>query len=317
MTDRDRVLVSCKLVWDSLPEHAAALDRMGVDVVVPEVSGQQLGEPELLGLVADIDGILAGDDEISRTVIEAAPRLRVISKWGIGVDAIDHQAAAEHGIAVFNTPGVFADELADYALGFLLMLARRQHEVDRAVREGSWHKVRGTSLRGRVLGIVGLGSSGRALAGRAAALGMRVLGSDPVPPDAAWLEASGTELVPFEGLLEVADVISLHLSLTVETRAIIDETAIRRMKRGIWFINTSRGGLVDEEALVRALVDERIGAAALDVFAEEPLAPSHPLTRLPNVILGSHNASNTAEAVARTNAAAIRNLLRGLGKEPA
>jgi D-3-phosphoglycerate dehydrogenase len=109
----------------------------------------------------------------------------------------------------------------------------------------------------------------------------------------------------------------LHLSLTVETRAIIDETAIRRMKRGIWFINTSRGGLVDEEALVRALVDERVGAAALDVFAEEPLAPSHPLTRLPNVILGSHNASNTAEAVARTNEAAIRNLLRGLGKEPA
>lgn len=311
-----RVLVTCKLAWDALPEHMSRFGRLGVEVAVPDVPGQMLDESQMLGLVGDVEGILAGDDEITGRVMEAAPRLRVISKWGVGVDAIDLQAAARRGIAVYNTPGVFADELGDYALGFLLLLARRQHEVDREVRRGTWHKVRGTTLRDKTLGIVGLGSSGRALAHRARSLGMVVIGSDPVAPDSEWLEAEGVALVPLEEVLARSDVVSLHMPATESTRMLINRDSLASMKPGAWLINTSRGSLVDEAALVEALASGAVGAAALDVFADEPLPPGHPLTKLPDVILGSHNGSNTAEAVARTTGLAIENLLTGLEERP-
>ncbi|MDP3983833.1 MAG: NAD(P)-dependent oxidoreductase, partial [Acidimicrobiia bacterium] len=169
MVERDRVLMSCKLVWDSLDEYGPILESHAIDIDAPRFEGQQLDEKDLLPVIDGYAGILAGDDILNRRVIEAASRLRVISKWGIGVDAIDLDAAKEAGIKVFNTPGVFGDELGDYALGYLLMLARRQHEVDRRVRLGQWYKVRGTSLAGKTIGIIGLGSSGSALARRTAA----------------------------------------------------------------------------------------------------------------------------------------------------
>ncbi len=262
----------------------------------------------MLPIVDRYVGILAGDDELNRSVLTAAKQLRVISKWGIGIDAIDLTAANEMGIKVLNTPGVFADELADYAMGYLHMLARRQHEVDRHVREGAWHKVTGTSLAGKIIGIVGMGSSGRALARRAAAASMKVLAHDvvEVPSDPAY------EVVSLPGLFRRSDVVSLHLPATEETRHLIDSDAIGRMKRGVWLINTSRGALVDETALVQALQDGHVGGAALDVFEQEPISGENPLLKLENVILGSHNGSNTLEAVARTTERAVTNLIEGL-----
>jgi D-3-phosphoglycerate dehydrogenase / 2-oxoglutarate reductase len=183
VAERFRVLVSCPRAWDGLDEFADLFEQHGIDVDVPDVVRQQLTEPELLAVIDRYDGILAGDDHLTRKVIEAGSRLKVISKWGVGIDAIDTTAAAENGVVVTNTPGVFGDELADYALGFILMIARRQHAVDREVRDGGWPSIRGHSLAGRTLGIVGLGSSGTALAERGHAMKMKVVGVDPFRTD--------------------------------------------------------------------------------------------------------------------------------------
>jgi D-3-phosphoglycerate dehydrogenase / 2-oxoglutarate reductase len=305
----DRVLISCIHVWSDAQEVTDRLEELGVEVDIPRFEGQQLDEADLLPIIDQYAGVLAGDDELNRKVLEAGSRLRVIAKWGVGVDAIDLAAAEELGIAVLNTPGVFGEELADYAMGYLHLLARRQHEVDRMVKRGVWHKVRGRSLAGMTLGIVGMGSSGRALARRASAASMRVVGHDPYPVE----QASDFELVPLDRLLADSDVVSLHLPVTGDTHHMFDEPTLAKMKAGAWLINTSRGALIDEAALLPALLEGRIAAAALDVFEQEPVEPGNPLLGLDNVIAGSHNGSNTAEAVARTTRAAVDNLINGLG----
>jgi D-3-phosphoglycerate dehydrogenase len=306
---RDRVLVSCQHVWAAADEVIPRLEAAGLEVDMPRFDGQQLGETDLLPIIDRYAGILAGDDLLSRRVLEAGSRLRVISKWGVGVDAIDLKAAEELGIEVLNTPGVFGEELADYAMGYLHLLARRQHEVNQRVKAGTWHKVSGTSLAGKTLGIVGLGSSGQALARRASASSMRVLGFDVVP----ILDDSNYQRVELHDLLGTSDVVSLHLPLTRETNHLINEPALGLMKPGAWLINISRGALVDEHALIAALNAGRIGAAALDVFEEEPVSADNPLLAMENVIVGSHNGSNTTEAVARTTEMAVANLIKGLG----
>jgi len=308
----DRVLISCKHVWDVYEGFEPLFAEHGVDVDMPRFEGQQLEEHDLLPIVHRYDGILAGDDKITARVIEAAERLRVIAKWGIGVDGIDGAAAAARGIPVLNTPGMFGDELGDYAVGFLVMMARRLHQVDARVRAGGWGGPRGRSLAGLTVGLVGLGSSGRAFARRVVAMGMLPIGFDVVPPEPGFVTATGCEMVTLDELLTRSDVISLHAPSTPETRHIIGREALARVKRGVWLMNISRGTLVDEGALCEALDDGRVGAAALDVFETEPLAPDHPLTGYDNVILGTHNGSNTHEAVLRTTEQAIRNLLEGL-----
>ncbi|HEX5694757.1 MAG TPA: phosphoglycerate dehydrogenase [Acidimicrobiia bacterium] len=313
MSEGYRVLVSCPLAWDGLEEFEPAFQANGISIDLPEIPGQELGAEELLPIIGQYHGILAGDDHLSREVIEAGSRLKVIAKWGVGTDAIDLDAARENGVVVLNTPGMFGDELADYAVGFLILLARGQHIVDREVRAGGWHKLRGRSLAGRKLGIVGLGSSGAALARRALAMEMEVLGVDPLveaerlPPEVKRVELAD--------LLAVSDVISLHVPVVADTRSMIDAGAIARMKHGVWLINTSRGALIDESALLDGLESGVIGAAALDVFGQEPPDPSNPLLHHPNVVLGAHNGSNTTEAVARTTRAAVANLIEGLTGE--
>ncbi len=313
MADGFRVLVSCPLVWDSIDDFKEVFDTHNVKVDIPEFGGQAMREADLLPIVDAYHAILAGDDELSRAVIEAGSNLKVISKWGVGVDAIDFEAAADCGVAVYSTPGVFGDELADYALGYLLLLARQQHVVDREVRAGNWHKPRGRSLAGHTLGIVGLGSSGSALAVRTVAMNMNVVGVDPLL--GAERIPSGIRTVDFDELLAVSDMISLHVPLARVTESLIDGESISRMREGVWLINTSGGGLIDEEALVAGLESGQVGAAALDVFRREPPRSGHPLLNQPNVILGSHNGSNTDQAVQRTTRLAITNLIAGLTGE--
>lgn len=312
MAESLRALISCAHAWPLMDKHSAALAAAGIEYDIPAVAGQQLEEADLIPIIGDYDGILAGDDILNAAVLSHASRLRVISKWGIGVDAIDIPYAEGHGITVTNTPGVFAHELADYALGYLLLLARRQHEIDREVHGGRWHKVRGASLQDRTIGLLGLGSSGRQFARRLAVMGLRVLATEPYPPDPAFLAETGTELVSFEELLARSEIISLHAPATPETRHIIGADAFAAMRPGTWLINIARGSLVDEEALVSALENGTLAAAALDVFEREPIAADHPLLGHPNVILGSHNGSNTQEAAERTTSAAMANLISGL-----
>ncbi|HEY6609231.1 MAG TPA: phosphoglycerate dehydrogenase [Candidatus Limnocylindria bacterium] len=307
----ETVIISCVQLQNTLAEHRARLDERQARLIVPPVE-QQLTEPDLLELIAGVDGIVAGDDHLTRAVMERADRLRIISKWGVGTDAIDLAAAQELGIRVTNTPGMFGDEVADVVIGYLVMLARHLHRTDSAVRAGDWAKPEGVSLAGRTMGVIGLGHIGQAVARRALAMGMRVVGHEVDAANRASASQLGVEVTGLESLLADADVISLNSPLTRETRHLINTDSLGRMKHGAWIINTARGGLIDESALTAALGTGQVGAAALDVFEVEPLPAESPLRRLDQVILGSHNGSNTIEAGRRTSERAIDNLIRGL-----
>jgi D-3-phosphoglycerate dehydrogenase / 2-oxoglutarate reductase len=298
----------------------AEFDRLDLKVDLPDVV-QKLTEERLIEVIGDYDGVIAGDDEFTAAVIESAPRLRVISKWGVGMDNIDLAAAAASGIMVTNTPGVFGEEVADVALGYLISLARRLHVIDRLVRQGEWPRIEGEGLRGKSVGIIGFGSIGRALAGRARACGMDVVISDVDPHAVEAAREIGVRAVAFRELLQSATFVVVACSLTPANVRMIGRAEFQTLKRGSYLINVSRGGLLDEAAVVEALVTEHLAGAALDVFEEEPLPEDSQLRDLPNCILGSHNASSTREAILRTSEAAFHNLLVGLGlqteREPA
>jgi D-3-phosphoglycerate dehydrogenase len=307
----ERILVANIQLQRTLDVHRHRLDERHAELIVPPVR-QQLTEAELLELIPGIDGMVAGDDQVTRAVLERADRLRIVSKWGVGTDGIDLVAAAELGIRVTNTPGMFGDEVADVVIGYLVLLARHLHRMDSAVRAGEWAKPEGVSLAGRTMGVVGLGHIGRAVARRALAMSMRVLGSEVDPTNRASAEELGVQVVGLESLLAESDVISLNVPLTPDSRHLVDAGTLDLLRRGAWIINTARGGLIDEPALIAALRSGQVGAAALDVFEVEPLPVDSPLRAFDQVILGSHNASNTVEAGHRTSERAIDNLIRGL-----
>jgi len=233
------------------------------------------------------------------TVIGACPELKVILKWEIGTDNIDFDAAERHDVAIYNTPGAFSDEVGDIVVGYVVMLTRHLHHVDREVRGGNWHTPRGVSLSGRTLGVVGVGNVGSAVARRASALWRDVLGHDPRPiPDELRDEVESVEL---DELLDQSDVVSHNCSLNESTARMIETDALDRIGSDGYLINTARGELVVQEDLIAALGGGRIAGAALDVFESEPLPSDSPLTEFENIVLGSHNAQNTHEAVSRVN----------------
>jgi len=306
-----RALISCPLIIDTIDNYADKLAANGIDYDVADVD-QQLTEQELLEVIERYDGVLAGDDEFTRAVLAEASDLKVISKWGIGIDAIDTEAAEEHGVEVYNTPGAFDDEVANVVIGYAIMLTRQLHHVDRAVRNGDWSCPRGTSLSGKTFGVIGVGSIGSAVIRRAHALGMEVLGTDVQPLPKELIEETGIERVEQERLLERSDVVSLNCVLTEETRGMVNREELERLGQNGYIINTARGELIKQDALVSALREDTIAGAALDVFGEEPLVEDDPLTEFESVILGSHNAQNTHEAVRRVNERAVDNLISGL-----
>lgn len=306
-----RVLVSCVQMQRELHKYEVELKARGIELVVPEIV-QQLSEAQLVEIMPDIDGVIAGDDEFTEQAIAAAPRLRIISKWGVGTDGIDKAAAQRLGVTVTNTPGVFADEVADVAMGYIVLLARGLHVIDREVRAGRWHKIEGETLRGKTIGIVGLGSIGRALAVRAAAFGMLVTGSDPVRDACAAARDVGVTVVPLTDAIGASDYIALCCPLTPETRHLLNEASLATVRPGVKVVNVARGPLIHETALVDALQRGTVGGAALDVFESEPLGPDNPLLAFDSVIVGSHNSSNTKEAVERTSRLALQNLLEHL-----
>jgi len=306
-----RVLVSCPLIHDAIDDYAEEFAARDIDYDVVTVD-QQLDDDELLDLINGYHGIIAGDDELTATVFEAADDLQVVSKWGIGTDNIDFDAAEENGVEVYNTPGAFADEVADVVFGYVVMLTRDLHLVDAGVRQGEWPTPRGVSLSSRTFGVVGVGNIGSAVARRVAAHGMDVLGHDirPLPED---LRADiDIEAVDRDELFERSDIVSVNCALTPETRGMVGPTEFEALGSDGYFVNTCRGEVVQQDALVEALRRERIAGAALDVFEDEPLPADDPLTEFEEVILGSHNAQNTEEAVARTNDRAVANLIDGL-----
>lgn len=291
----------------------ARFQSENLEITAPEIK-QQLNELELCSIIAEFDGVIAGDDPFNARVLETGSkgRLKVLAKWGIGVDAIDFDAAAKFGILCSNTPNVFGDEVADVAIGYAILLARQLHKIDSAVRQGHWLKIQGTSLYGKTAGIIGLGSIGQAIAKRCHTMGMSLLGFDINQTNQDFIDSVGLNQVSFETLLKSSDYLFVACALTQYNHHLLEDNAFSIMNPGISIINVARGALIKESALLNALDNEIVKCAALDVFENEPLAINHRLCQLEQVILGSHNASNTKEAVLRVNQMAIDNLVRDL-----
>jgi phosphoglycerate dehydrogenase-like enzyme len=247
-------------------------------------------------------------------VIEAcAPRLKVISKWGTGIDSIDAAAAARHGIRVTRTPDAFTAAVADTVMGYILAFARRQPWMDAAMKSGLWEKIPGRALSECSLGVVGVGKIGRAVTQRARAFGMRVQGNDILEIDPEFIRESGIQMADLDSLLAGSDFVSVNCDLNPTSQHLIDARALSLMQESAVLINTARGPIVDEKALAAALQNGRIAGAALDVFEVEPLPPDSPLLKMENVLLAPHNSNSSPAAWERVHYNTIRNLLDGLG----
>ena len=306
-----RVLVSAPYMQPVLDEFEHVFAENDIELVAPPVR-ERLSEEDLLQWIGGIDGAICGDDQFTERVLRAAPRLKVISKWGTGIDSIDREAARQLGISVRNTPNAFSEPVADTVLGYILCFARQLPWTDRDMRAGVWHKRSCVSLRECTLGVIGVGNVGKAVIRRAIAFGMRVLGNDIVEIPPAFVTKTGLEIVSKDGLLHQADFVSLHCDLNPTSFHLISERELALMKPTACLINTARGPVVDEPALVRALQERRIAGAALDVFEVEPLPDDSPLRALDNVLLAPHNANSSPAAWKRVHENTIRNLLEGL-----
>jgi phosphoglycerate dehydrogenase-like enzyme len=271
-------------------------------------------EEELIGLLKGIDGAIVSVDPFTARVLQAAPQLKVISRTGVGYDAIDVPAATARRVIVCTTPGVNRHAVSEWAFALMLCCSRRMLENLAEVRKGSWNRYEGVDLAGKTLGIVGLGTIGKELAQRAAAFEMRILATD-VAQDLQFAEAHRAAFVPLEQLLRESDFISLHLFLNSQTRHLINADRLALMKPTAFLINTSRGGVIDTTALINALTEKRIAGAALDVFEGEPLAPDSPLRALSNAYLSPHSAGATSDARELSGWTAAENLIRALKKE--
>ena len=309
-----RVLVSAPYLLPALEEFRPLLEAAGVEIVRAHVR-ERLSEEELLPVVGTLDGVICGDDQFSERVLRAAPRLKVISKWGTGTDSIDARAAEALGIRVRNTPDAFTDPVADTVLGYVLCFARKLTWMDRDVRNGLWTKPDAVSLKECALGVVGVGHIGKAVVRRARAFGMRVLGTDPVPPSASFIAETDLRILPLPALLEESDFVSLHCDLNPTSFHLMGGNELAIMRRSAYLINTARGPVIDEQALARAINEKRIAGAALDVFEVEPLPADSPLRGMENCLLAPHNANSDLACRRRVHESTIANLLSGLREE--
>lgn len=290
--------LTCVLVYAA--ERGLKLHRANVT--------QTLTEDELRSLLPEFDGWIIGDDPATRQVFEAgrAGRLRAAVKWGIGVDNVDFTACEDLGIPITNTPMMFGAEVADVATGFVIGLARELFLIDRGVRAGGWPKPAGISLSGKRVGVVGLGDIGRNTVVRMRALGMNVVAYDPgVEGDVG---VDGLERAAWPDGVETLDVLIFTCALTDRNFHMLDASVLSRCKPGVRIVNVARGPLIDEAALVAALQSGQVHSAALDVFGVEPLPADSPLRTMERCILGSHNGSNTLDAVLRASHEAIDRL---------
>ena len=310
-----KLVVTCAQMARDIDALRPRLDELGFDVSCPDVVQELVGD-ELVNAVGDATAVIAGDDRFTADVMDRCSNLRVISKWGVGVDGIDQEAAAERGIAVTNTPNAFDDEVADVTIGYVILLARQLHTIDHEVRRGGWPKPVGRSLAGRTLGIVGLGGIGRAVARRGLTMGVTVVGTDPSAGARQLAADLGVETLEVNELLARVDVLTLNCPLTPDTFHLLNADRFAHLPPGTHLVNTARGPVVDEAALVTALRDGTVAAAALDVFEQEPLPEDHPLRDFDQVVFGSHNASNTAEAGMRTHWRALDNVVQALDRKP-
>jgi len=310
------VLVSAPYMLPILDRFLPLFANSGIECLTVPVT-EYLVEAELIKYAGQFDGTLCGDDQYTARVLEAcAPRLKIISKWGTGIDSIDQQTCTRLGIMIGRTPNAFTLPVADSVLGYILAFARRQPWMDRAMKNGIWEKIPGHSLSERRIGVIGVGRIGKAVIRRAIAFGMDPLGYDIIEIDPDFIRELRVEMTSLEDLLERADFICLTCDLNPTSYHLINRGTLSMMKQTAVLINAARGRIIEENALIEALQDGKIAGAALDVFEAEPLPGNSPLLQLDNVMLAPHNANSSPEAWERVHWNTINNLLIGLGLTP-
>lgn len=307
-----KVLVTCPPMLGMIDAFRPLFGQYGVEVTAPKVV-QTMTEHELMKIVPQHDGWIIGDDPATREVFTAGKvgKLKAAVKWGIGVDNVDFSACKELGIPITNTPNMFGGEVADIATGYVIALARETFQIDNGVRLGSWPKPVGISLSGKTVALIGLGDIGCNVARRLNVCGMHIIAYDPrarTPSDLEPLQRAN-----WPSRIEEADFIVVTCSLTASSHHMINSEVLALAKDGVRIINVGRGPVIDEPALINALKLGKVYSAALDVFENEPLPNESYLRSHPRCIFGSHNASNTTDAVVRTSKIAINTLMEYLG----
>lgn len=302
-----RILVTCPPMLGMLAEFTPIAARRGHELVAADVT-QVMTEDELAQRLPHHEGWIIGDDPATRRVFEAgkAGKLKAAVKWGIGVDNVDFAACKDLGIPIINTPNMFGGEVADVAVGYIIGLARQLFQIDRDVRTGGWPKPAGMSLAGKRVALVGLGDIGRSTARRLAAFDMSIVAYDPGVDGNAGI--TGLERAVWPERIDEADFIVFTCALNSHNRHMLSAASLARAKRGVRVVNVARGPLIDERALVAALDSGHVAAAALDVFEVEPLPAESPLRAMPQCVFGSHNGSNTRDAVRRASLEAMERL---------
>ncbi|MFZ5822027.1 MAG: phosphoglycerate dehydrogenase [Chloroflexota bacterium] len=307
------VLFTAPYMIPFLDRFRPLLEGYGIQLIVPDVR-ERMEEADLLPYAGQFDGAVCGDDRYTARVIEAClPRLKVISKWGTGIDSIDASACSRYGIKIGRTLNAFTTPVADTVLGYLLAFVRRQPWMDKAMKRGEWEKIPGKALSETTLGVVGVGNIGKAVTRRARAFGMKVLGTDIVDVDHVFISETGILLTDLYSLLSESDFVSLNCDLNPTSFHLMNAKTFALMKPSAVVINTARGPIVEEAALVEALQAGRLGGAALDVFEVEPLPLDSPLMKMDNVLLAPHNSNSSPVAWERIHWSTVKNLLEGLG----
>ena len=309
------VLITAPYMIPVVERFKPVFDKYGIELIIPDVH-ERMEEADLLKYAGEFDGAISGDDRYSAPVIEAcAPRLKVISKWGTGIDSIDAEACSRFQVKIGRTLNAFTQPVADTVLGYMLAFARRQPWMDKEMKAGRWEKIPGMALSECTLGVIGLGNIGKAVVRRAQAFGMKIFGNDIVQIDQTFITETGVEMTDLRSLLSNSDFVSINCDLNLTSHHLMNADTFALMKQNAVLINSARGPIVAEEALIEALQAKRLAGAALDVFEHEPLPLDSPLLKMDNVLLAPHNSNSSPAAWENVHWNTIRNLLDGLGLE--
>jgi len=306
------ILVTAPYMIPHMQRFRPVLEHFGLNLIIPEVH-ERFNAHEILAYAGQFDGTICGDDRYDAEVIKAClPRLKVISKWGTGIDSIDQEAAAKFGVKVCNTPNAFTVPVSESVLGYMLAFARQLPWLDDAMKSGQWSKLLGKSLSECTLGVIGVGNVGKAVLRRAKAFGMKLLGNDIIEIAPDFLLENNVDMTDLAALMRRSDFISVNCSLNPTSFHLINAQTLAYCKPEAVLINTARGPIVDEPALIAALQAGKLRGVALDVFEFEPLPLDSPLLKMDNVMLAPHNSNSSPFFWERIHWNTIRNLLEGL-----
>ena len=307
-----KVLISAPYLQPFIERFRPFFEENNIEIVVPIVH-ERLEEDELIKYAFDVDGIIAGDDRVTEKVLNNCPKLKVISKWGTGIDSLNKPLCNSRGVIIRNTPNAFTIPVSDTVLGYILNFSRNLSAMTEAMREGEWKKIPGKALHEASLGVIGVGNVGESVLRKAKAFGMTLYATDIVKIPSDVVVELGIHEVSLDELLAASDYISVNCDLNETSGHLINETTLSKMKSNAVLINTARGPIVDEKALVHALQNHIIGGAALDVFEEEPLPLSSPLLKMKNVMMAPHNSNSSPFAWEFIHTNTINNLMDSLG----